>query len=218
MIILGISLSHDAGAAVIKDGRIISAVNEERLNRVKMYWGFPKLSISEAIKLANINPSEIDYVAVSNLTMTGMEEGSDPNERMKNTYEKNNIQLGKKLMYQFSKTNFIGSNSFEKPTQFLSPDSRLLAWPLDESVTLVADQEAFRFNMPLGKHITEISWYGDSEHLFIRSGNELYFLDAALGLPINLTKIAENVKQYSYDARTKRLYLLIGNVLEYLIF
>jgi len=113
---------------------------------------------------------------------------------------------------------FIGSNAFGKPTNFLSPDSRLLASPLDESVTLVADKEAFRFNMPLGKHITEVSWYGDSEHLFIRSGNELYFLDAALGLPINLTKIAENVEQYSYDARTKRLYLLMGNILEYLIF
>ena len=114
MIILGISLSHDAGAAIIKDGKIISAVNEERLNRVKMYWGFPELSIKKVIELANVNPSEIDYVAVSTLTMTGMEEGSDPNERMKNTYEKNNIQLGKKVMYTISKSKIIGTKSFSK--------------------------------------------------------------------------------------------------------
>ena len=84
MIILGLSLSHDAGAAIIKDGKIISAVNEERLNRTKMYWGFPKLSIDEVIRLAKIKPEEIDVVAVSNLTMTGMADGSDPNERVKN--------------------------------------------------------------------------------------------------------------------------------------
>jgi predicted NodU family carbamoyl transferase len=43
MNILGISLQHDAGAAIIGDGRIIAAINEERLNRQKLYWGWPEL-------------------------------------------------------------------------------------------------------------------------------------------------------------------------------
>jgi len=45
MIVLGIHDGHDAGAALIKDCRIVAAVNEERLNREKLYMGVPKESI-----------------------------------------------------------------------------------------------------------------------------------------------------------------------------
>jgi predicted NodU family carbamoyl transferase len=56
MNILGISLQHDAGAAIIGDGRIIAAINEERLNRQKLYWGWPELAIVEVIRQANLQP------------------------------------------------------------------------------------------------------------------------------------------------------------------
>ncbi|HBU69396.1 MAG TPA: hypothetical protein DEE98_03325 [Elusimicrobia bacterium] len=68
MKILGLVMQHDAGAAVIENGRILSAVNEERLNRQKMYWGIPKLSIGEALRLASCRPGDIDAVVFSNLT------------------------------------------------------------------------------------------------------------------------------------------------------
>ena len=68
MKILGISIQHDAGAAVISDGRILSAVNEERLNRKKMYWGGPKRSITESLRIAGIEPEDLDAVAVANTT------------------------------------------------------------------------------------------------------------------------------------------------------
>ncbi len=68
MKILGINHSHDAGAIIIDDGRIVAAVNEERLNRVKLFWGFPVFSIKEVLRISGIRPDEIDLVAVSNLT------------------------------------------------------------------------------------------------------------------------------------------------------
>ncbi|MBI3051401.1 hypothetical protein HYY74_02995 [Candidatus Woesearchaeota archaeon] len=68
MRILGINHSHDAGAAIVEDGRIIAAVNEERLNRVKLFWGFPVLSIREVLRISSLRPADIDYVAVSNVT------------------------------------------------------------------------------------------------------------------------------------------------------
>ncbi|MDA0747450.1 MAG: hypothetical protein O2954_13095, partial [bacterium] len=68
MIILGIGIQHDAGAAIISNGRILSAVNEERLNRVKMYWGFPEQAISEALRLAGVGMQDLDAVAVANTT------------------------------------------------------------------------------------------------------------------------------------------------------
>lgn len=68
MTVLGIGLQHDAGAAVVSDGRVLAAVNEERLNRKKLYWGWPRLSVGEVLGLAGIHPSDIDLVAVANTT------------------------------------------------------------------------------------------------------------------------------------------------------
>jgi len=71
MRIIGISSGHDAGAAIIEDGKIIVAVNEERLNRKKLYSGVPMLSIKECLRLACLNPKDIDLVAFSNIGSSG---------------------------------------------------------------------------------------------------------------------------------------------------
>ena len=68
MIVLGIGLQHDSGAAIVADGRIVAAVNEERLNRKKMYWGLPEQAISEVLRLSGLSPVDIDAVAVGNTT------------------------------------------------------------------------------------------------------------------------------------------------------
>ena len=48
MYILGItSFTHDASCALIKDGEILNIIEEERLNREKHTWKFPKLSVPE---------------------------------------------------------------------------------------------------------------------------------------------------------------------------
>ena len=65
MYILGITDGDDAGAVLLKEGRIVAAVNEERLNRMKMSIGFPKLSISEVIRLGGIESRDIGHVAVA---------------------------------------------------------------------------------------------------------------------------------------------------------
>ncbi|MBI2546227.1 hypothetical protein HYV81_03540 [Candidatus Woesearchaeota archaeon] len=76
MKILGVHNSHDSGAAIIEDGKILAAVNEERLNRVKMYWGVPELSIKEVFRIAKVSPKDIDYVAFSNITPGGGAHGN----------------------------------------------------------------------------------------------------------------------------------------------
>lgn len=43
--ILGVHFGHDATIALMKDGEIIEAMQEERLSRVKKYMGFPHLSL-----------------------------------------------------------------------------------------------------------------------------------------------------------------------------
>lgn len=69
MVILGITDSFTSGAAVVIDGKLVAAVNEERLNRNKMCMGFPTLSISEVLRLANVTPADIDAVAVATVNL-----------------------------------------------------------------------------------------------------------------------------------------------------
>lgn len=64
--ILGVHDGHDAGAVLI-DGEMIFAVNEERLNRVKKFRGFPKLSIEKVLEMANANPGDIEIIAVARI-------------------------------------------------------------------------------------------------------------------------------------------------------
>ena len=65
MNILGIGDSISSGAALIVDGQIAAAVNEERLNRQKMCMGFPRSSVDEVTRIADTAPGDIDAVAVA---------------------------------------------------------------------------------------------------------------------------------------------------------
>src|SRR2546430_5213254 len=65
MNILGINAYHgNASAAIVCDGRLIAAVEEERFNRVKYAAGFPAQAIRYCLKEAGLTLSDIDHVAV----------------------------------------------------------------------------------------------------------------------------------------------------------
>jgi carbamoyltransferase len=64
MYVLGInSYLHDASAALIKDGRVIFATEEERLSRLKKDARFPQLSIRAALQHANLGFDDLDAIA-----------------------------------------------------------------------------------------------------------------------------------------------------------
>src|SRR2546429_4292953 len=65
MNILGINAYHgNASAAIVCDGRLVAAVEEERFNRVKYAAGFPATAIRYCLKKAGLTLAEIDHVAV----------------------------------------------------------------------------------------------------------------------------------------------------------
>jgi carbamoyltransferase len=65
MNILGINAYHgNASAAVVCDGRLVAAVEEERFNRVKYAAGFPAQAIQYCLREAGLKLEEIDHVAV----------------------------------------------------------------------------------------------------------------------------------------------------------
>jgi carbamoyltransferase len=66
MNILGINAFHgDASVALLKDGQLVAAIEEERLNRRKHCAGFPSLAARAVLQSAGVAPDEIDHVAIS---------------------------------------------------------------------------------------------------------------------------------------------------------
>lgn len=66
MIVLGINAYHgDVSAALVRDGVLVAAVEEERFRRVKHWAGFPERSIQACLGMAGVAPRDIDAIAVS---------------------------------------------------------------------------------------------------------------------------------------------------------
>jgi carbamoyltransferase len=65
MLILGLNMFHaDASAAIVQDGKVIFAIAEERLNRIKHYAGFPALAIKACLDAVGAKITDVDHVAV----------------------------------------------------------------------------------------------------------------------------------------------------------
>lgn len=62
MIILGIHDGHNSGATIVKDGKVLASVLEERLTRKKNETGFPKKSIISCLNICKINKQNVDKV------------------------------------------------------------------------------------------------------------------------------------------------------------
>ncbi|MBZ5566480.1 MAG: carbamoyltransferase [Acidobacteriia bacterium] len=66
MYILGINAYHgDAAAALIEDGRLVAAVEEERFNRKKHCAGFPAMAVRYCLQAAGITSADLDHVGIS---------------------------------------------------------------------------------------------------------------------------------------------------------
>ncbi|GAB5522009.1 MAG: carbamoyltransferase [Rhodothermales bacterium] len=64
--ILGINAYHgDASAALVADGQLVAAIEEERFNRVKHWAGFPAQSIRYCLDVAGVQPEELNHIAIS---------------------------------------------------------------------------------------------------------------------------------------------------------
>lgn len=62
--ILGISFLSDAGASLVRGGKIISAANEERFNRAKLWFGVPRRAIRYVLEAGGITMEDVDIIAL----------------------------------------------------------------------------------------------------------------------------------------------------------
>src|SRR4051812_15218300 len=83
MNILGLNAYHgDASASLFVDGRLSSAMEEERFSRLKHQAGFPSLAIEQSLRYAGLAATDLDHIAIS---------------------RDSNAHLHKKLMFALSK-------------------------------------------------------------------------------------------------------------------
>ena len=64
MLVLGISaFYHDSAAALVRDGDIVAAAQEERFTRIKHDPDYPRRAIDACLRTAGLAPSAVDMVA-----------------------------------------------------------------------------------------------------------------------------------------------------------
>jgi carbamoyltransferase len=65
MVILGINAYHgDASAAILVDGELVAAAEEERFTRVKHTAGFPAHAVRYCLQAAGVTIREVDHIAI----------------------------------------------------------------------------------------------------------------------------------------------------------
>jgi len=65
MIILGLNAYHaDSSAAILVNGKLIAATEEERFRRIKHWAGFPSQAIGFCLKEAGVTLNEVDYITI----------------------------------------------------------------------------------------------------------------------------------------------------------
>lgn len=66
LIILGLNAFHgDAAAAIVRDGVLVAAAEEERFRRIKHWAGFPSQAIAYCLAEAGVSLSDVDHIAVN---------------------------------------------------------------------------------------------------------------------------------------------------------
>lgn len=64
MIILGLNIGHDSSAALLNDGFLLAACEEERYNKKKHTRAFPINAVNDCLKIAKLNISKVDIISV----------------------------------------------------------------------------------------------------------------------------------------------------------
>ncbi|MFN2454882.1 MAG: carbamoyltransferase C-terminal domain-containing protein [Pyrinomonadaceae bacterium] len=69
MLIVGISDSHNSTAGLYEDGRLVAAIAEERLQRVKNWIGFPEQAVRECLRIGGRQLADVDFVGITGLAV-----------------------------------------------------------------------------------------------------------------------------------------------------
>lgn len=147
-VILGLNAFHgDSSACLMVDGKIVSAVEEERFRRIKHWAGFPSESISWCLNSNNLNIEDVDIIAVNSdpkanlrqklgFSLSSFHGAREAFDRLKKSGSKKPIK-------QYIEENF-GEGQFSGDIKYIEHHHAHLASshfcsPFDESMTVSVD-------------------------------------------------------------------------------
>lgn len=106
MNILGIHYGHNATVALIKDGEVVFALSEERLNRLKNSNGFPELALEYVYKNL-VKPEQVDLAVIFQKDIRGYVDMKNNNFKSVRNFGVGNINFNRSYSLKnhlFSKT------------------------------------------------------------------------------------------------------------------
>lgn len=97
---------------------------------------------------------------------------------------------------------------------FAPNNQRLLFVDANQKINvqdLVKKEKKISFLLPIAGTIDSVTWYGDSEHLFVHfADGQIYFVETDGIKPINTYLLGEEISSYAYDNSKNIIYLLRG--------
>ncbi len=215
-VILGINANHaDSSACIICDGKIIAAVEEERLNRIKHFSGYPIKSIQECLNIGNIKSYQITDIAFntkpsSNLISKSLFIGNKlffkKNESIRRVVKKINIKnkilenfkLNKKVKFHYIEHHLAHIASAFYPSGFKKSNGLSIDGSGDFVTCAIAECEEKKIKIKkkiFFPHSLGIFYHGMTQFLGFKNYGEEYKMMglAPYGKPIYFQKIIDNL-------------------------
>lgn len=175
MYILGLNAYHgDSSACIFKDGKLIAAIEEERIRRVKHWAGFPSESIKFCLDECGISIKNVDYITISR----------DPSANIYNkiTHTVKNLVSFKVLKDRLANTKKVGSIKSELANVFGIKEDQIKAEVVNVEHHRAHMASAF-FASPFEESaILSIDGFGDftSTMIGVGKGTKIEVLDSVI--------------------------------------
>tara|TARA_B100000035_G_scaffold245378_1_gene213994 strand:+ start:365 stop:2086 length:1722 start_codon:yes stop_codon:yes gene_type:complete len=215
-IIIGINANHaDSSACIIVDGKLIAAIEEERLNRIKHFSGYPILSIQECIRIANVKSTQITDVAFNTRPLSNIFPKSlfflknfslKKNQAIRRVFKKINVKkkllenfkLNKNVKFHFIEHHLAHIASAFYPSGFKKANGLSIDGSGDFVTCAIAECENNLIKIKkktFFPHSLGIFYHGMTQFLGFKNYGEEYKMMglAAYGKPKYFEKIKENL-------------------------
>ena len=113
MIILGINFGHDSSVCILKDGKIIAAIEEEKVSRVKQDFGWPRKSIDRLFDEYNIRKEDVNLISLDKMILEALSSNEIEYRFSKNVLKKNMEYLNRITSYMGFSKRKIGEKNDE---------------------------------------------------------------------------------------------------------
>ena len=226
-IILGINANHaDSSACIILNGKILAAIEEERLNRIKHFSGYPIKAIQECLNITNLKSTEItdiafntkpfsNLIAKSSFMLKGLT--SKKNESIKRIIRKINVKkillknfkLDKNVKYHFIEHHLAHIASAFYPSKFEKSNGLSIDGSGDFVTCAIAECEGKKIKIRekiFFPHSLGIFYHGMTQFLGFKNYGEEYKM---MGLaPYGKPKFFQKIMDHFFESGSTSLVQL----------